>query len=456
MNDFLGQLLFAGIAEHSALYLISAALAISATIVPVMILFFMRNPLFLLTFPGCIYIFGPLLGSLTLSQTPLSGYVFPETALEQTWLISYAIWLTIGLGHLFRLHRMMEECISSPLWRRICDSTIFWCVALAFAAAFLVFEIMVFHQFGASVLTGEYTGFSYEDVGAYVSPIRSAATGSFYGAMLSFFMVLLSRETGAMAKLYFAIFAGCCVIMLIGGNRLQFIQIAVALVFVLYWRRQIGFATVSASGITLLGVALMISILRIGVGGSTSLSLFSIFLPIASESALNALTYNIAYSSAAVRPFNFGDVLTFFFSTLFATLPGSVSRALDIAVSSPDKPPMLIPFARYIGNFSPIGSFSVFATVGYVFKSFFWPVTLCVTLTLGAMRSVPGRLFPKLILLSAVLTSLSFWRDPFTIWWRVFTQNIFVVLFIVIAIELLSRRPGLALASALQRETPAT
>jgi hypothetical protein len=458
MLKIFSTILISGIQESSPYFLLMGSLAIVLAIVPIIFLLTRKDPLVLLLFPVLIYIFGPITAALVFAQTPLAKSVFPETAVEQTWLITYSVWLTVIAGRWLGLSQKLTDCLSSPTWKDIYELRIFKLAFLFFAFFSITLDLMLFRKYGASVLSGKYTGFSKEFVGAYVDPIRTMGGGAYYSVIFCSFIVFLSDDKRPFSMIAKILFAACSMLELLSGDRREFMQMMVCVGFLYYWRGQVKLASLGIGGIVLLGLAFLISVLRLGgnlSGGG--LSLMSIFVPIGAESSLNSLSYNIAYSVANIDHFSLLALIQFVWECLLFTFPGFIIRALGGTRSTFGTDSILVPYMRFISDFSPVGGWSVFATVGYMFKSFFWPITILIPTLVAVFRFLPKNEFGQAVLLSAMLTALPFWRDGFTDWFKLFVQNIVVVILIVFLAELLKaiteQKPaGLSAVSGARQE----
>src|SRR5215472_3655019 len=116
MLKVFSTILMRGIQESSLYFLVMGSLAIVLAIIPIVYLLVRKDPLLLLLFPVLIYIFGPITAALVFAQTPLAKSVFPETAVEQTWLITYSVWLTVIAGCWLGLSQRLSDCLCSPTW----------------------------------------------------------------------------------------------------------------------------------------------------------------------------------------------------------------------------------------------------------------------------------------------------------------------------------------------------
>jgi len=382
-----------------------------------------RRYVILLLWPVIIYFLGPTLTDFLQGVPGLDRYVFEEQTLAETLVILCYFVGVVVADSMLNLSAIIEDSIHNPTVRSLAASPLFLPLFFGTAVLAIVLQINILRTYG-TVLTGNY---------AYWSSIDDDEAGwgflaGLYEIIFLCFMVAmlgggLSRRTHHLIN---GIYVLTALLRLAGGTRLVLVKELALIIILLYLQGRIpGRKLLIVSGATLVGGG-VIGLMRssgAGLDGGMLGPLYSVVI----ESALNALSFNIAYQMQLLGGLDplahLGDTLSFL---VLSIVPGFLRGGITATELE-----AMGPYGAGYGGFntiSPVGGMSGFATLTYFSGNVMVAVSVLVIGLAVVLRFTPASRWKRLGVLVLVLNAIHFWRDPIDIALKLLVQDMLIVL----------------------------
>jgi hypothetical protein len=384
-----------------------------------------RRYVILFLWPVLIYFYGPLLTSFFVGVPSLENYVFPENILAET-LIMFAYFLgLIVADYAFDLSRLIRSSIYNPTVQRLASSPMFLPTYAATSLIAIVLQVDMLRQYG-TVLSGSY---------AYWNTLGDAAATSRWGFVaglyeiifLCFVLFLLSGQRGKWRVVVVAIYAVTALLRVLGGTRLILVKELAFILILLFLRGNISRRLLVGAGVLTVLAGSAVGLLR--AGGGAGGGLLGPLYGVAMESALNAMSFNIAYQVQVGGGIDSAHQL---WQTLQFVLISVVPSFLRLGVQQADldvlNPYLIGQATTGFDTTSPVGGMSGFATITYVTGYPLAGALLLVLLISLLLRYVPRSRLKQLAVLVFSVNAIHFWRDSIDISTKLFMQDMICAL----------------------------
>jgi hypothetical protein len=369
-----------------------------------------KKYIILLVWPIIIYFCGPVFTSLFADAPVLGRYVFPELIFSET-LIIFLYFITLLVADKFLdISAVIKSSLSNPAMRRLSHSPAFLPIYICTALAAMFLQIKLLHDFG-SVLTGHYV---QEGMADGLIPFWGFLAGLYELIFLLVVLFILSGDHTSKQRIFvIGIYCLTAALRVAGGTRLILIKELAFVLIIFYLRATISKRQLIFTSVIVLVAGSAVGLLRMQGAGDAALlgPVFGLVM----ESALDALTLNVAYQ---VQDAGFisqhSDVLHTIMFLFLSSIPKFARFSFtpaDLDALSPYSAALQYGYDTY----SPVGGMSGFATLCYV-CSYPAVASVLLALTLGLLfRYAPAGNFKRIIILAFLLNAIHFWRDPMDI-----------------------------------------
>lgn len=382
----------------------------------------MRRYVILLLWPVVIYFCGPVLTSVFASAPALGQYIFPSDTLWETLVILIYFVGFIAVDLVFDVSAAIRTSVHAGFMRQLAASPMFTVVFVTAAITAIALQCALLAQFG-TIFSGHYA--YWADEGLAPVSYWGFLAGLYEIIFLCIVLLLLSNYRGTARFLYLAVYLATALLRVIGGTRLVLVKEIAFIVLLLYLERKIKWRQLVIATTVLVLAGTVVGLMR--TGGAAGGFLGPLY-GVAMESALNALSFNIAYEAYLHGGMS---VVTqaghaFVYSAVNA-IPSFLRFGFDKAdLSAID--PTLAALTAGVDTASPVGGMSGFATLVYVVGNPFVGVALLVP-TLGMLlRWTPGSHLKHIAVLVFCLNAIHFWRDGLDISIKLVVQDVLCVL----------------------------
>jgi hypothetical protein len=381
-----------------------------------------KRYLMLLLWPVLIYFCGPALSSLFAAAPTLGQYIFPELTSWETLVIFLYFMGLIAIDLIFDISSVIETSVNAHAIRQLAASPMFAVIYLVTTFAALLLQCKLLLQFG-TILSGNYAYWASLDSDA--ASYWGFLAGLYEIVFLCVVLLLLSNYRGTAKFLYLALYAATALLRVAGGTRLVLVKELAFIVILLYLQGRIRWRQLAVAAVATVLGGTVIGLLR---AGGTAWGFVGPLYGVAMESALNALTFNIAYQSYLLGAIH---VTSQFAHAFMFSAVNAVPSFLRTGVSQADLD-ALSPYTSglYTGfdTFSPVGGMSGFATLVYAMGNPFVGVALLVA-TLGmVLRWTPPNRLKEILVLVFVINAIHFWRDALDISVKLVVQDMLCAL----------------------------
>ena len=382
----------------------------------------MRRYVILLLWPVVIYFCGPVLTSVFASAPALGQYIFASATLWETLVIFLYFVGFIAVDIVFDVSSVIRASIHVPFVRQLAASPMFTVVFAASTITAIALQCKLLLQFG-TIFSGHYV--YWADEGQAPVSYWGFLAGLYEIIFLCVVLLLLSNYRGTAKLLYLAIYAATAVLRVIGGTRLVLVKEIAFIVMLLYLEGKIKWRRLVAAAAVLVFSGTVVGLMR---SSEATGGFLGPLYGVAMESALNALSFNIAYEAYLHGGMS---VVTQAAHALAYSAANAIPSFLRFGFDKADMnaiDPYVAGLTAGVDSVSPVGGMSGFATLVYVVGNPFLGVALLVP-TLGMLlRWTPGSRLKHIAVLVFCLNAIHFWRDGLDISVKLIVQDVLCAL----------------------------
>jgi|GEM_PF-5437731 len=370
------------------------------------VLLFTKRYLLLWLWPAALYFCGPMITSIFADVPVLKNYVFPETVVaEMVMMFAYVAFFAV-VDFAFGVSREIGSSFNGRWIPKIAESPLFLPAYFLISTVAAALQIVVMIQYG-SVFSGSYVTSSNALI-----PFWGFLAGLYELIFLCFVIFLLSGYRSKFRLLVIAVYVVTAVLRVAGGTRLILIKELAVICILLYMRGKMKPARLILVATIIVVAGSIIGFFR--ANGQVGNNGFGPLYGAAMESALDALTLNVAYQ---VNESGYVEEHGDFFEALEFTALSAIPSFLRVGITQPDIDEMS-PYNQALSQFdgsAPVGGMSGFGTLcylsGYPMLS---TLTLVLFLSLAIIVGRPGAIKDVIVVVMSI-SAIHFWRDPIDI-----------------------------------------
>ena len=381
----------------------------------------------LLVWPAFIYLIGPSATTIFSDAAVLGRYVYESRLVAETLMMLWYVLLMDLADRMFGLSRALRASLSGPLLKRLSSSVgfpVIYTTACALAGGLQVYTLVTF----GSIFSGSYV---LEDAAEGLIPYWGFLAGLYEIVFLCFVLTLFGKKPGRKAGyFYIFLYATTTLLRVLGGTRLILIKELAFMIILFYLRGSIRPRQVAIIGTAVVLAGSGVGLLRGGVEDVQGLlgPLYGLVM----ESALNALTFNIAdqavqNGTVAIAADPLQTMLFLALSVIPSFLRFGISEDTLLATS-----PYQIALRSGSDTAAPVGGMSGFASISYV-TSYPWVLLLVMVLAFSAyLKLARNGHFKQIFVLVLAINAIHFWRDPADIAFKLLIQGVVICSFLAL------------------------